>query len=81
MLRWLLIAFIIYLIYRLITGPGKKNQSRPIFRIWFGGGSDRKSPRSPNMKGKNTGNHLDHIEDAEFEDITEEVTKEKKSEQ
>lgn len=81
MLRWLLIAFIIYLIYRLITGPKKKNQNRPFFRIWFSDASDRKSPNNANMKGKNTEKHLDHIEDAEFEDITEEVTKEKKSEQ
>lgn len=66
MIRWLLIALFIYLLYKLIRGSrsGDKNQrSGFIFR------------GNPNRNGKKRKN-LDHIEEAEFEDIT---PKEKKN--
>jgi hypothetical protein len=67
MIRWLLIALFIYLVYRLITGPKSKQnrKSSSPFDQFRQGPSKRK--KRPN---------LDQIEDAEFEDITE---KEKKT--
>lgn len=71
MLKWLLIALFIYLIYKLITGPTPaKRKRKRSFR--FGGfqrpDAGHQSRRRPD---------LDQIEEAEFEDITE---TEKKSE-
>lgn len=79
MIRWLLIAFIIYLIYRLMTGPGKKRRQNPTFTFRFGGFQDDENPDSKNKRGKTGKKTLDQIEDAEFEDITEDDIKEKKS--
>jgi len=72
MIRWLLIALFIYLVYRLIMGPKKKNRRSGI-RFQFrnsqnqGNSSDQKRSKKP---------RFDEIEEAEFEDITE---KEKKN--
>lgn len=60
MIRWLLIALFIYLLYKLISGQksGGKNRKQSSF---FGkNGSEQKRRRK----------NLDHIEEAEFEDIT-----------
>ena len=67
MIRWLLIALFIYLVYKLITGPKskQKRKSRSPFDQFQQGPTKRKN-----------GPNLDQIEDAEFEDITD---KEKKT--
>lgn len=71
MIRWLLIAFIIYVIYKLITGPNRKRKSQnPFFTFHFGrfpNESQRENPRQGEKK-----QNLDQIEDAEFEEINEE---------
>lgn len=66
MIRWLLIALFIYLLYKLIRGqrPGNNNRDRNSF---FGRNRSGWGSRNKN---------LDHIEEAEFEDIT---PKEKKN--
>jgi len=79
MIRWLLIAFIIYLIYRLITGPGKKRRKNPTFTFHFGSLRNDENSDSKDTRPKTGKKTLDQIEDAEFEDITEEDFKEKKS--
>ena len=60
MIRWLLIALFIYILYKLISGQrsGNKNRNGGAF---FGNNGSERSRRRKN---------LDHIEDAEFEDIT-----------
>lgn len=70
MIRWLLIALFIYLIYKLIRGPRPSRQSKEPFR--FGGFQNRDSSGTGNNRRKN----LDQIEEADFEDIT---NKEKKT--
>lgn len=66
--RWLLIAFIIYLIYRLITGSKRReNKKRPFFTFYanhFPGDFQQKRKEQEKQ-------NLDQIEEAEFEDITE----------
>ncbi len=67
MIRWLLIALFIYLVYRLIMGPKSKQKRKttsPFDQFQRGPSSRKKGP------------NLDQIEDAEFEDITD---KEKKT--
>ncbi|MDX1591228.1 MAG: hypothetical protein R3283_04660 [Balneolaceae bacterium] len=66
MIRWLLIALFIYILYKLITGQRSGSKNRNSGSFFGNNGSER------NRRRKN----LDHIEDAEFEDIT---PKEKKS--
>ena len=66
MIRWLLIALFIYILYKLITGQRSGNKNRNQGSFFGNNGSER------NRRRKN----LDHIEDAEFEDIT---PKEKKN--
>lgn len=78
-MRWLLIALIIYLIYRLITGPGKKRRQNPTFTFRFGRFQEEGNPEERDKRGKSGKKTLDQIEDAEFEDITEKDIKEKKS--
>ncbi len=74
-LRWLLIALIIYMIYRLIAGPrNRKSRKTPLFRFYVGGsrpdqkGWDQSQSATDKRKLKQD---FDNIEDAEFEDITE----------
>lgn len=67
MLRWLLFAVFFYLIYKLIQGPKRRNKSQIRFR--FGSHNPGKTDK------KRTNGRIDHIEEAEFEDITD---KEKK---
>ena len=74
MIRWLLIILFIYLVYRLIQGPKKRNN--PGIRFHF-----------RNFGKENAQNHtrtgrpkLDDIEEAEYEDITEKTEKENKEE-
>jgi hypothetical protein len=64
MIRYLLIALFIYLLYKLIRGPRPNKKRNVYFR--FGGF----------QKNKKSDRNLDQIEDAEFEDIT---NKEKKT--
>ena len=66
MIRWLLIALFIYILYKLIIGQRSRNSKQNGSSFFGNNGSER------NRRRKN----LDHIEDAEFEDIT---PKEKKS--
>jgi len=68
MLRWLFLAFIIYLLFRLFVfkRTRSRNSDSPFTHIF---GSHR---------SKVNGN-LDHIEEAEFEDITEKENQKKKS--
>ena len=66
MIRWLLIALFIYILYKLITGQKKSGGKNDKQGSFFGyNGPERKRRRK----------NLDHIEEAEFEDITQ---KEKK---
>lgn len=60
MIRWLLIALFIYLLYKLITGQKSRDKNQKQ-RSFFGN-----SESEPKGRRKN----LDHIEEAEFEDIT-----------
>jgi hypothetical protein len=60
MIRWLLIALFIYILYKLIRGKGPGNNNRNRDSI-FGKNRTRWGRRNKN---------LDHIEEAEFEDIT-----------
>lgn len=77
MLRWLFIALIVYIIYRLIAGSGRNQQRRPYFTFRFGEfpGNDG---ATDNRKQNKRDPRLDQIEEAEFEDITEKDTTEKK---
>ena len=65
MIRWLLIALFIYIMYKLITGQRSRNKNQKRGAFFGNNGS------GPNRRRKN----LDNIEEAEFEDITQ---KEKK---
>ena len=60
MIRWLLIALFIYLVYKLITGQRSRDKNQRKSSIFGNNGSERKRRRK----------NLDHIEEAEFEDIT-----------
>jgi hypothetical protein len=79
MIRWLLIGLVIYMIYRLITGPNKKRRQNPFFNVRFGQFSNDSENRSEKQQGGQNRSYLDQIEDAEFEDITEEDITQKKS--
>lgn len=68
-IRWLLIALFIYLIYKLIKGPKSKQKRKAPFPF------DGFQQTQANRNRQNRPN-LDQIEEAEFEDITE---KEKKT--
>jgi len=73
MIRWLVIALFIYLMYRLITGPRRNRKSPSTFRFQFGrfdssGSEKRQSSRKTSFE---------QIEEAEFEDITESEESEK----
>ena len=72
MIRWLLIALFIYLIIRLIRGPKRKRQSTIRFR--FGDFNNQSQNNNSSRRPR-----LDDIEDAEFEDITDNVKKEDNS--
>jgi hypothetical protein len=72
MLRWLLLAFIIYLIIRIFFNYQKKKTDSP-FSIFFG-----HNHRQNSNKKNRSGSSLEHIEEAEYEDITEKETKNKK---
>lgn len=72
MIRWLLIALFIYLLYKLIKGPKSKRKKNIHFR--FGVFQNRNS----NSSNKNN-RDLDQIEEAEFEDITNKEKKTKNS--
>lgn len=62
MIRWLLIALFIYLVYKLITGSRQRNKRDTSFRFGnFKNNASKNSRRNTN---------LDQIEEAEFEDIT-----------
>lgn len=67
MIRWLIIALFIYLVFRLVTGPRRSSKrTHPLFRFYFGRvpkGQDR--DKQPRRSG------FDQIEEAEYEDITE----------
>jgi hypothetical protein len=80
MIRWLLIGLVIYMIYRLIAGPGGKRRQNPFFTFHFGHFPNDREPRSQTRQNSNSKAHLDQIEDAEFEDITEEDVTDKKIE-
>lgn len=73
MIRWLLIAFIIYLIYKLITGPGRKrNRQKPFFTFQFGQFPNGSQQDRGKTRGKEKTPDLDEIEEAEYEEIKEE---------
>jgi hypothetical protein len=72
MIRWLLIALFIYLIYKLIKGPRPNRRRDEPFR--FGGFGRNEGSGTGQSRRKN----FDQIEEAEYEDIT---NKEKKSKQ
>src|SRR5690625_5209449 len=92
MLRWLFIAFMIYLIYRLISGTRRIRRSGPTFTFRVGrypgnGYSTRAGPgqrgfggRGPGGRGTSRKKPLDQIEEAEFEEITDLERPEKKPE-
>lgn len=67
MIRWLLIALFIYLVYKLITGPKRKKKTGFQFNIHRENGSFD--------AGQNKEKDVDHIEEAEFEDITDKENK------
>ena len=73
MIRWLLIALFIYLVYRLIMGPKKKNNRRSGIRFQFKNYQNQGNSSDQNRSKKS---RFDEIEEAEYEDITE---KEKKN--
>ncbi|PWN05837.1 hypothetical protein [Rhodohalobacter mucosus] len=60
MIRWLLIALFIYILYKLITGQRARNKNQKPNSFFGSNGSEQKRRRK----------NLDHIEEAEFEDIT-----------
>ena len=60
MIRWLLIALFIYILYKLITGQKSRNKNQKQSSFFGNNGSE------PKRRRKN----LDNIEEAEFEDIT-----------
>lgn len=62
MLRWLLFALFFYLIFKLIQGPKRRNTSRVNYR--FGSQNPGRTDR------RRANGRIDHIEEAEFEDIT-----------
>jgi hypothetical protein len=79
MIRWLLIGLVIYMIYRLITGPNKKRRQNPFFTVRFGEFPNDTEKSGEKQQGGQKKSYLDQIEDAEFEDITEEEITQKKS--
>lgn len=70
MIRWLLLALFIYLVIRIIRGPKRKR--KPFIRFHFGNFNNRDTANGsqPSRKRK-----LDEIEEAEYEDITEQMNK------
>lgn len=72
MIRWLLIALFIYMLYKLIRGPKSRRK-----KSWPKQNNPFNAARN-NGRGWGRKPDFDQIEEAEFEDITE---KEKKSEQ
>src|SRR5690625_290798 len=92
MLRWLFIAFMIYLIYRLISGTRRIRRSGPTFTFRVGrypgngyytrAGPGQRGPggRGPGGRRPSRKKPLDQIEEAEFEDITDLERPEKKPE-
>jgi hypothetical protein len=77
MIRWLVIALFIYLMYRLITGPRRNKGRTSFFQFHIGrfpGGEN-----SPRQRDNSRKQNLEQIEDAEFEDVTEVESTEKKS--
>lgn len=66
MIRWLVIALFIYLMIRLISGPRGKRSRTSGFTFRF---------RQPDREGQSPGTprrtRFDQVEEAEFEDITE----------
>ncbi len=67
------------MIYRLITGPNKKRRQNPFFSVRFGQFPNDSDNRSEKKQGGQKRSYLDQVEDAEFEDITEEDITQKKS--
>ena len=78
MIRWLVIALFIYLMYRLITGPRNRKRT-PFFHFQAGRFPGTGNADSSRRKRSSRRNELDQIEDAEFEDITETESTDKKS--
>lgn len=67
MLRWLVLIAAVYLLFKLIQGPKRRRNHPNRFNDFF---KENKS------NGSRKNSRLDHIEEAEFEDITD---KEKKN--
>lgn len=79
MLRWLFIGLVIYMIYRLISGPNRNKRQNPLFTFRYGQYPNEREQNSGNRRNGGKKSYLDQIEDAEFEDITEEDLTKKKS--
>lgn len=69
LIRWLLIALFIYLVYKLITGSKSKKKKQAPFPFGKQQGTNRQNRRPD----------FDQIEEAEFEDITDKEKTEKNS--
>lgn len=80
MLRWLFIGLVIYMIYRLISGPNRNRKQNPFFTFRYGQYPNDHEQNSGHQKNGDKKRFFDQIEDAEFEDITEEDLTKKKSE-
>jgi hypothetical protein len=75
MIRWLLIALFIYLVIRIIRGP--KNQRKPFIRFHFNNAQNGfRGNRTDSGRRKR---RLDEIEEAEYEDITDNLKEEEKN--
>ncbi|MEX0638989.1 MAG: hypothetical protein WD094_00905 [Balneolaceae bacterium] len=72
-MRWLLIALLIYIFYRLVRGP-RRRKGTPLFTFHFGRTPGPNTEKRSNGKKKSR-EDLDQIEDAAFIDITEEKDK------
>ncbi|WP_069130403.1 hypothetical protein [Rhodohalobacter halophilus] len=70
LIRWLLIGLFIYLVYKLITGPKSKKKKQTPFPF----GRDQQGSNRQNKRPD-----FEHIEEAEFEDITDKEKTEKNS--
>lgn len=68
MIRWLFIALFIWLLYKLISGPRPSNRRKSSFFTFQTGHFPGNGGQPAQTEKKQD---LDHIEEAEYEDITE----------
>jgi predicted Holliday junction resolvase-like endonuclease len=80
MFKFLLILLILYILIKVIgnlflQNPKKKNSNFRFFYQTFKNARDQQKKQQEQAQNRDAESHLDDIEEAEYEDITEEGTK------